>query len=521
MIDSWICVIIALATFLVGGGLATGILLAIPHFRKRASGKEADKIIKDAERQAQAIIAKGRLDVKEAAMESKQASEKLMADARVKATEIRAQVMAREQELNRRENQLDSREKSIDSRKEALEEKIEAYEAKTNELQEKISAIIAELEKVSGLSMKDARDEIMRRVEEKMAAEIATYMKNKEDEAEEIAETKGKQLLAEAAERYAQEYTVERTTAAIALPSDDIKGRIIGREGRNIKVIEGTLGVDLEIDDTPETISISCFNPIRREIARRTLTTLVKDGKIQPSRVEELAQKFEKEVNEETYKAGEEAIRRLGLPRLPKEITSYLGKLKYRSSYGQNVLEHSIEVARLTGAMAAELGLDQTLAKRAGLLHDIGKALTVEVEGSHVQLGADLARRCNEPEVVINAIAAHHGDVEKKSIIAHLVVAADTLSAARPGVRNESLDTYVQRVAQLEEISKSFEGVAQAFAVSAGREVRVMVIPDKVSDGEATLLAQQIKDKIQANVKYPGTVKVSVIREYRAVETAK
>ena len=235
----------------------------------------------------------------------------------------------------------------------------------------------------------------------------------------------------------------------------------------------------------------------------------------------ELAAKYEKEVNEETFKAGEEAVRRLGLPRLPRDILSYLGKLKYRTSYGQNVLEHSVEVARLTGAMAAELGLDQTLAKRAGLLHDIGKAIDTEVEGSHVQLGADLARRCNEPEIVVNAIEAHHGDVEKRSIIAHLVVAADTLSAARPGVRNESIDTYVQRVAQLEEAARSFDGVQQAYAVSAGREVRVMVVPEKVSDSQATVLAQQIKDKIQAEVKYPGTVKVSVIREYRAVETAK
>ncbi len=521
MIDSWICVVVCLVTFLLGGALVGGVLFAIPSFRKKATGKEAEQLLKDAERQGQALIAKSRLDAKEAMLETKQNAEKMLADARVKATEIRAQVTAREQELTRRESQLDNRERAIDQRKEVLEEKIDAYEEKAADLQEKISAIITELEKVSGLSVKDARDEIMRRVEEKMAIEISAYIKNREDEAEEFAETKAKQLLADAAERYAQEFTVEHTTAAIPLPSDDLKGRIIGREGRNIKVIENTLGVDLEVDDTPEIISVSCFNPIRREIARRTLLALVKDGRIQPSRIEELAAKYEKEVNEETYKAGEEAVRRLGLPRLPKEILSYLGKLKYRTSYGQNVLEHSIEVARLTGAMAAELGLDQNLAKRAGLLHDIGKAISVEIEGSHVQLGADLARRNNEPDVVVNAIEAHHGDVEKKYVISHLVVAADTLSAARPGVRNESLDTYVQRVAQLEESAKSFEGVSQAFAVSAGREVRVMVIPEKVSDAQATLLAQQIKDKIQADVKYPGTVKVSVIREYRAVETAK
>ena len=519
--EPWIAVVIAVATFVLGAGATVGIFFAIPSFRKKAAGKEADKIIKDAERQGQGIVAKSRLYAKEITLEAKRSADKLIADARVKASEVKGESVAREQEIKRREQSLEAREKSLDSRKEALEARIEAYDRKTQELEEKISGIIEELEKVAGLSVKEAREEIMKRVEEKMAAEIAAYIKNREDEAEEEAEGKAKQLLAEATERYAQEFTVERTTAAIPLPSDDLKGRIIGREGRNIKVIESTLGVDLEVDDTPETISISCFNPIRREIARRTLLALVKDGRIQPSRIEELAAKYEKEVNEETFKAGEEAVRRLGLPRLPRDILSYLGKLKYRTSYGQNVLEHSVEVARLTGAMAAELGLDQTLAKRAGLLHDIGKAIDTEVEGSHVQLGADLARRCNEPEIVVNAIEAHHGDVEKRSIIAHLVVAADTLSAARPGVRNESIDTYVQRVAQLEEAARSFDGVQQAYAVSAGREVRVMVVPEKVSDSQATVLAQQIKDKIQAEVKYPGTVKVSVIREYRAVETAK
>jgi ribonuclease Y len=354
-----------------------------------------------------------------------------------------------------------------------------------------------------------------------MAGEIAAYIKNQEDEARDTAENKARDLLSLACDKYAQEVTTERTVAVIPLPSDELKGRIIGREGRNIRVLEQTLGVDLVIDDTPEVITVSCFDPIRREIARRTMEALVKDGRIQPGRIEEVAAKMKANVDTETQKAGEEACLKLGLPRISKELCGYLGKLKYRTSFGQNALDHSVEVAYLTGIMAAELGLDQNLARRAGLLHDIGKAVDFEQEGSHVQLGAELARKYNEPDVVINSIESHHGDVEAKSVIAHLVQAADTLSAARPGARSETLETYVKRIGQLEEIARGFEGVQQAYAMQAGREVRVMVIPDKVSDADAVKMAQEMREKIESTMTYPGTIKVSVIREYRAVETAK
>lgn len=300
-----------------------------------------------------------------------------------------------------------------------------------------------------------------------------------------------------------------------------MKGRIIGREGRNIRVLEQQLGVDLVIDDTPEVITVSCFDPIRREIARKTLEILVKDGRIQPGRIEEVAAKCKKEVDDTCYKYGQEAAFKLGLPRISRDLLYYVGRLHYRTSYGQNALTHSMEVAYLSGIMAGELGLDANLARRAGLLHDIGKAVDFEQEGTHVQLGYELAKKFGENDVVCNAIQSHHGDVEARYVISHLVAAADTLSAARPGARSETLETYVKRIEQLETICKSYEGVQQAYAMQSGREVRVMVIPDKVSDAEAVKMAQDIRSNIETNVTYPGQIKVSVIREYRAVETAK
>nr|MCR5078700.1 ribonuclease Y [Bacilli bacterium] len=303
--------------------------------------------------------------------------------------------------------------------------------------------------------------------------------------------------------------------------SDEMKGRIIGREGRNIKVLESELGVDLVIDDTPEVITVSCFDPIRREIARRTLESLVRDGRIQPGRIEEVVAKMRKEVAESTQKYGEEACFKLGLPRVNKELCSYIGRLHYRTSYGQNQLEHSMEVAYLAGVMAGELGLDVNLARRAGLLHDIGKSVDFEVEGSHVELGAQLAKKYGENDVVLNAIESHHGDKPARYVISHLVAAADTLSAARPGARSETMETYVKRIEALENLAKQFEGVDKAYAVQAGREIRVMVIPEKITDADAVLMAQQMRERIEKELTYPGQIKVSVIREYRAVETAK
>ncbi|MBR6056523.1 MAG: ribonuclease Y, partial [Bacilli bacterium] len=461
------------------------------------------------------------IDAKQTAFEMKQTAQNEIRQMKQEIQLAQNKLDAREDAIDARDNALVQKENSLDRKNEILTQKIEANDRKSEELDKKIDAIISELEKVSGMSVKEAHDEIMARVESKMSTEIAAYIKNAEDEAKDTAEAKARDLLALACDKYAQDVTTERSVAVIALPTDELKGRIIGREGRNIRVLESTLGVDLVIDDTPEVITISCFNPIRREIARRTMEALVKDGRIQPGRIEEIAAKFKGEVESDCQKAGIDAANKLGLPRINRELLAVLGKLKYRTSYGQNVLQHSIEVGYLTGIMAAELGLDQNLARRAGLLHDIGKAIDFEQEGSHASLGAELARKFGEPDVVVNSIEGHHGDVPLKSVIAHLVVAADTLSAARPGARSETLETYTKRITQLEEIAKGYEGVQQAYAMQAGREIRVMVVPERVSDADAVRMAQQLREQIETTMTYPGQIKVSVIREYRANELAK
>ena len=514
-------VIISIVCFAVGLGIAIAFFLLTPRFKRNSAQAQVKQIIRDAEIKAERITKNAEIDAKQAAFEAKQNAQN---DIRQMKQEIQVEqnkLDLREQTIDNRDATLLQKENALDSRSEALKNQTAVIEKKNQELDQKINSIIAELEKVSGMSVKEAHDEIMAKVESKMSAEIAAYIKNEEDEAHDTAEAKARDLLSLACDKYAQEVTTERTVAVIPLPTDELKGRIIGREGRNIRVLEQSLGVDLVIDDTPEVITVSCFDPIRREIARRTLENLVKDGRIQPGRIEEVAAKMKHDVEVETQKVGEEAAFKLGLPKINRELLGYLGKLKYRTSYGQNALDHSMEVAYLTGIMAAELGLDQNLAKRAGLLHDIGKAIDFEQEGSHVELGAELAKKYNEPEVVINSIESHHGDVEATSVIANLVAAADTLSAARPGARSETLETYVKRIEQLETIAKGFDGVQQAFAMQAGREVRVMVIPEKVTDADAVKMAQEMREKIESTMTYPGQIKVSVIREYRAVETAK
>lgn len=520
-LDTSYWIIIVVAALIVGMAAVALILLLIPTFKKKTSNREAKKILAEAETKAERIVKNAQLDAKQETYEAKQQAQAEIRQMKQEVLAQQAKLDAREQSLDNRDNALINKENALDSKNDFLTQKIAATDKKSQELDAKINSIITELEKVSGMSVKEAHDEIMKRVESKMTTEIAVYIKNAEDEAEAQAEEKAKNLLALACDKYAQEVTTERTVQVINLPNDELKGRIIGREGRNIRVLEQTLGVDLNIDDTPEVITISCFDPIRREIARRTMDILVKDGRIQPGRIEEIAAKMKKEVMNDAQKAGEQAAQSLGLSRINRELLGYLGRLKYRTSYGQNALDHSVEVAHLTGIMAAEMGLDQNLAKRAGLLHDIGKAVSFEKEGSHVELGAELARRYNEPEVVINSIESHHGDVEATSIISNLVAAADTLSAARPGARSETLESYIKRISKLEEIANSFEGVEKSFAMQAGRELRVMVIPDKVSDENTVVLAQKIKDEVEKNLTYPGQIKISVIREYRAIETAK
>ncbi len=516
-----VIVLLVVAIVMFVAALASIGLLLFFRARDKKAKHNADDIIKEAKVKAEHIIKSAQLDAKQAAFETRQAAE---ADARVR----RAEIAAEEQKLSlridafeARENALLEKERALDERQRRLDEAIENYKKRQAELEARIDDIIRELEKVAGMSTAQAREEIMARVESKMAQEIAAYIKNAEDEARDTAHARAVDLLVLACQRYAQDVTTERTVSVVALPSDEMKGRIIGREGRNIRVLEAELGVDLVIDDTPEAITVSCFDPIRREIARRALEYLVKDGRIQPGRIEEVVAKCRHEVEESTIKYGEEACFKLGLPRINRELVSYIGRLHYRTSYGQNGLAHSMEVAYLTGLMAGELGLDVNLARRAGLLHDIGKSVDFEMEGSHVELGAQLAKKFGESEVVINAIESHHGDTEARFVIAHLVAAADTLSAARPGARSETLENYIKRIEMLETLAKGFDGVSQAYAMQSGREVRVMVIPERVSDADAIRIAQQLREKIEQEVTYPGQIKVSVIREYRAVETAK
>lgn len=506
---------------IAGIAIGAGIFFLIPYFRNKASNKKSLKIIHDAESKADRIIKNAQIDGKQSVAEMKNEAEKEIKERRNELNQTENRLLQREQNIDRRDAALTNKETIIDQKNESLTRQINENLKKEKVLQEKIDGIISELEKVSNMSVQEARDEIFKRVESKMAQEISVYIKNKEDEANEKCNAKAMEILSLAMSRFAQDSTNERTVYSVALPNDEMKGRIIGREGRNIRTLEQLLGVDLIIDDTPEVITISCFNPIRREIARLTLEALIKDGRIQPGRIEELANKAKKEVDEQIKKFGEEAAFRLGLPRINKELLNYVGRLKYRTSYGQNAYDHSLEVAYLSGIMAAELGLDQNLAKRAGLLHDIGKAADFEVDGSHVEIGARLARKYGEPDVVINAIESHHGDVPSNCVISYLVQAADTLSAARPGARSETLESYVKRIEQLEELCKSYDGVYQSYAMQSGREIRVMVIPDKIDDLGAFNLARSIKERIENEMTYPGQIKVSVIREYRAIETAK
>ena len=510
-------IICAIAGILLGAG----IILFIPVFKKSRSNKNAQKIIRDAEIKAEHITKNAQLDGKQAVYEMKQEANKEIHERKQEVINQENKLLQREQNIDRRDAALLSKENALDEKNETLNRRLKELDKKDAALQEKIDSIIVELEKVAQMSTQEARDELFNRVESKVSREIAAFVKQKEEEAKEECDEKAKELLGLALTRYAQDVTNERTVSFVALPSDEMKGRIIGREGRNIRSLEQLLGVDLIIDDTPEVITVSCFNPIRREIARLSLEALIKDGRIQPGRIEEIVEKTKKEVDESIHKAGQEVAFKLGLPRINKELLDYVGRLKYRTSYGQNALDHSVEVAYLCGIMAAELGLDQNLAKRAGLLHDVGKAADFEMEGSHVEIGARLAKKYGEGDVVINSIESHHGDVPAKYIIANLVQAADTLSAARPGARSEILENYIKRIEQLEEICKSYDGVYQSYAMQSGRELRVMVIPEKIDDIGAFKLARDIKERIENEMTYPGQIKVSVIREYRAIETAK
>ncbi len=484
--------------------------------------KQKSKLMLDeSASKAENILRQATLDGKQQVYEMKLDAEKDIKEKKSEIQEAENKLLRREDSMNFRDETLLAKEKQIDDKNHQVTEKLNNLEKMEKELQSRVDHQVVILEKAANMSAQDAKDELMGVVEKQMEKEMAVYIRDKEDEAKSKAAEKTRNIIALAIQRYAQEEVVERTVSVVGLPGEEMKGRIIGREGRNIRAIEQLTGVDLIIDDTPETITISCFNPVRREIARLSLETLIRDGRIQPGRIEEVVNKVTKEMDETIQKTGEDTVFKLGIGKISRELVLLLGRLKYRYSYGQNALQHSIEVATFAGIMAAELGLNQTMAKRAGLLHDIGKALDFEQEGTHMELGAKVARKHGEKDIVINAIESHHGDVEPIGLISNLVAAADALSAARPGARYESMENYVNRLEQLETLANQFDGVDKSFAIQAGREIRVMVVPEKVDDARMVKIAREIREKIEAELTYPGQIKVTIIRETRVNELAK
>lgn len=514
-------ILVPVLLLIIGLFVGAIITFVITLLKKKSEEHHALGIIEKAKKDADKAKRDALLEAKEDAYKLKLETDKEIKEKKQELKENEERILQRENNIDRRDNLLQNREQMLNEKENSIIKK----QKDIQKLEEKAEGIIKEqiekLEKISGFSKKQAKEEIMKQVEISMNAEIASYIKEREAEAKLEVDKKAKSLLVDAMQKYASDVTNEQTVSVVNLPSDDMKGRIIGREGRNIRTIEAVTGVDLIIDDTPEAIVLSSFDPLRREIAKQTIETLIKDGRIHPSRIEEVYDKVCKELNVKIREYGEEAMFELGITKLDPELVTILGKLNFRTSYGQNALQHSKEVAHLAGIMASELGDNVALAKRAGLLHDIGKAIDFEVEGSHIEIGADLAKKYGEDPVVLNAIESHHGNKDPNSVISVLVAIADSLSAARPGARNDSLENYVKRLEQLESIAKDFNGVEKAYAMQAGRELRVIVEPEKIDDIGSYKTARDIKDRIEKEMQYPGTVKVTVIRETRATEEAK
>ena len=507
--------IIACASTLIVGALIGYI------YRKNVGEKaigsaeqKARNLILDAENKSETLK-------KEAILEAKEEAHRLRSDAEKDARERRSEIQRSERRLIQKEESIDRKLENIERKEESIIQKEQNIVNKQKDLDKIISKQLEELERISGYTVDEAKALLLSNIEKEVRHDASLMIKDIESKAKEEADKKAKYIITGAIQRCAADHVAESTVSVVALPNDEMKGRIIGREGRNIRAIETLTGVDLIIDDTPEAVILSGFDPVRREIARVALEKLIVDGRIHPARIEEMVEKAEREINAIIKEEGEQAAFEVGIHNLHPELIKLLGRLKYRTSYGQNVLKHSVEVAHLAGLMAGELGLDIKLAKRAGLLHDIGKALDHEVEGTHVDIGIDVLRRYKESEAVINGMAAHHGDYEPKSMEAVLIAAADALSAARPGARRETLDAYIKRLEKLEEIANTTPGVEKSFAIQAGREIRIIAKPDDVNDEEIVFLAREISKKIEAELEYPGQIKVNVVRETRAIDYAK
>ena len=511
-------IIFAVVGLLVGIGI--GVFIGIS-YRKKVAEKEIGSAEMEATRLINEAIRSGESRKKEMLLEAKDEIHKSRTEHDKEVKERRAELSKQERRLEQKEATLDKKTEAFERKEEELAKKI----AKVTETQAQTDEIkrqqMETLERISELTQEQAKQYLLQSVEDDVRHEAAMKIKEIEQQMKDEAEDKAREVISTAIQRCAADHAAEVTVSVVALPNDEMKGRIIGREGRNIRTLETITGVDLIIDDTPEAITVSSFDPVRREIARLALEKLITDGRIHPTRIEDMVEKARKEVDRTIREEGERACYETGVHNLNPELVKILGRQKYRTSYGQNVLNHSIEVSHIAGLMAAELGVDVALAKRAGLLHDLGKAIDHEVEGSHVQLGADLARKYKENPVIVNAIEAHHGDVEPKTVIAVLVQAADAISAARPGARRENVENYIRRLQKLEELTGSYPGVDKAYAIQAGREVRIMVKPEVVNEDNMILLARDIAKKIEAELEYPGQIKVNVIRETKAVEYAK
>ncbi len=519
--DTMTLIISILLTLIVGLFVGYLVRKSIAEAKISSAEELAKQIVDEGHRNADAAKKEALLEAKEENHKFRQEAEEEVKQRRNELQKQESRLLQKEENLDRKSETLDKRELMLEKKEESLTEKqqqIEVTESKVEEMKEQQQS---ELERISGLTTDQAKQVILERVEQEVSHESALMVKEAENRAKEEADKKAKNILSLALQRCAADHVAETTVSVVNLPNDEMKGRIIGREGRNIRTLETLTGIDLIIDDTPEAVILSGFDPIRRETARIALEKLVQDGRIHPARIEEMVEKSRREVDEHIREVGEQTTFEVGVHGLHPDLVKILGRLKYRTSYGQNVLNHSTEVAYLTGLLAAELGEDETLARRAGLLHDIGKAIDHEVEGSHVEIGVELATKYKENDTVINAIASHHGDEEATSIISVLVAAADALSAARPGARSETLENYIKRLEKLEEISESYDGVEKSFAIQAGREVRIMVKPEDIDDVKSVQLARDVRNRIENELDYPGHIKVTVVRETRAVEYAK